>query len=116
VYVYNIWVPSLCSANHLEEIKCTFTENVIEGESEGMREIVLNAIGTNISRSRYMCIYVYVYICVPSLHSANHLEAIKCITMMGLVFRRLNRLQDALEWCRREVKVHMSHVAHMKES
>jgi len=81
-----------------------------------MREIVLNAIGTNISRSRYMCIYVYVYICVPSLHSANHLEAIKCITMMGLVFRRLNRLQDALEWCRREVKVHMSHVAHMKES
>lgn len=39
------------------------------------------------------------------LYSANHLEAIKCITMMGLVFRRLDRLQDALEWCRKEVKV-----------
>jgi len=50
-------------------------------------------------------IFNQCYAQYSELYSANHLEAIKCITMMGLVFRRLNRLQDALEWCRKEVKV-----------
>ncbi|EKX32593.1 hypothetical protein GUITHDRAFT_121221 [Guillardia theta CCMP2712] len=39
------------------------------------------------------------------IFAENHLEAIKCITMIGLVCRRLERITDALEWCRKEVKV-----------
>jgi hypothetical protein len=38
------------------------------------------------------------------LYSPNHLEAIKCITMLGLVYRKLQRLREAHDWTRKEVK------------
>ena len=48
-------------------------------------------------------IFEQCYAQYSELYSPSHLEAIKCITMMGLVFRKLDRWHDALEWCRKEV-------------
>eukprot|EP00802_Teleaulax_amphioxeia_P005525 Tamp_05529.p1 GENE.Tamp_05529~~Tamp_05529.p1 ORF type:complete len:935 (-),score=201.39 Tamp_05529:142-2685(-) len=45
------------------------------------------------------------YVRYSNLYSANHLEAIKCITMLGLVYRKLQRFREAHDWCRKEVKV-----------
>uniref|UniRef100_A0A7S0E1M9 BHLH domain-containing protein n=1 Tax=Hanusia phi TaxID=3032 RepID=A0A7S0E1M9_9CRYP len=56
-------------------------------------------------REEALQIFNQCYSQFSEIFAENHLEAIKCITMIGLVCRRLERITDALEWCRKEVKV-----------
>eukprot|EP00960_Hanusia_phi_P040710 754601-Hanusia_phi.AAC.4 len=55
-------------------------------------------------REEALQIFNQCYSQFSEIFAENHLEAIKCITMIGLVCRRLERITDALEWCRKEVQ------------
>lgn len=39
------------------------------------------------------------------LYSSKHLDSVKCITMLGLLCRRLGNNKDALGWASKEVKI-----------